>query len=379
MHTKFFALLYCCIWIFSSAAWAGIIHVPAQEPTIQAGIDGASAGDVVLIADGVYSGPGNRDLDFNGKAVTVRSENGPLNCVIDCQGLGRGAYFHNSETRNSVLSGVTITNGRADYGGGIRSNASPTIVNCRIIGNRADESGGGIFCSLRTCRIENCLITGNTAATGGALHLSHAAAEVVNCTVCRNSAFLVGGIYAIFETQHMPTILNSILWDNVTDVGSDNQLFPGVNSFVSYSAIDQDGFDEDDRHNIRQNPIFANPDQGDYSLGPASPCIDNGLILTRHTTDVNGFYRVVDGDGDGFAIVDMGAYEHGSFPIIPGDLDSSFHVDLADAVLVFQVLTGIHPDNAFNTAADPAALSRIDLQDAVYILQAILQLRQGTS
>ncbi len=87
--------------------------------TIQAAIDAAVDGDEVIVADGTYTGVGNRDIDFKGKAITVRSENGPDNCIIDCEREGRGFYFHNGEDDRSILQGLTITNGYADHGGGI--------------------------------------------------------------------------------------------------------------------------------------------------------------------------------------------------------------------------------------------------------------------
>ncbi len=62
---------------------AATIHVPGDQPTIQAGIDAAMDGDIVLVADGTWTGVGNRDIDFLGKAITVRSENGPDSCIID--------------------------------------------------------------------------------------------------------------------------------------------------------------------------------------------------------------------------------------------------------------------------------------------------------
>jgi hypothetical protein len=65
------------------AASAAVIHVPADQPTIQAGIDAAMNGDTVLVADGTWRGPDNRDLNFRGKAITLQSENGPHNCIID--------------------------------------------------------------------------------------------------------------------------------------------------------------------------------------------------------------------------------------------------------------------------------------------------------
>ena len=53
---------------------------------IQEAIDAASDDDMVIVRDGTYTGEGNRDINFNGKAVHLMSEDGPDNCVIDCEG-----------------------------------------------------------------------------------------------------------------------------------------------------------------------------------------------------------------------------------------------------------------------------------------------------
>ncbi|MCK4412604.1 MAG: hypothetical protein KAY32_03575, partial [Candidatus Eisenbacteria sp.] len=66
--------------------------------TIQDAINASWSGDVVALTDGTYSGPGNRDIDFLGKAITVRSLSGiAASCVVDCQALGRGFHFHYGE------------------------------------------------------------------------------------------------------------------------------------------------------------------------------------------------------------------------------------------------------------------------------------------
>jgi len=119
--------------------------------TIQEGIDAALDGDEVVVCDGVYTGPGNKDLDFHGKAITVRSTNGPANCVIDCQGHpgSRGFCFESGETEASLVDGFTVTGGFALEGGGIYcSESSPTVVNCVIRDNTAfaGDGGGGIYC-----------------------------------------------------------------------------------------------------------------------------------------------------------------------------------------------------------------------------------------
>jgi hypothetical protein len=88
---------------------------------IQEGIDAAVDGDTVLVLDGTYTGEGNRNLDFAGRLITVRSENGPENCIIDCEQAGRGFKFRTGETADAVVDGLTITNGNVGYeaGGGV--------------------------------------------------------------------------------------------------------------------------------------------------------------------------------------------------------------------------------------------------------------------
>jgi hypothetical protein len=130
-------LLVVCV----SVLLADTIHVPSNQPTIQAGIDAAVDGDTVLVADGTYTGWRNRNLDFGGKAIVVVSENGPESCIIDCSHYGRGFHFHSGETETSIVQGFTITNGTDDegskHGGAIRciNSSSPTIKGNVIINN----------------------------------------------------------------------------------------------------------------------------------------------------------------------------------------------------------------------------------------------------
>ncbi len=168
--------------------------------TIQAGIDAASDGDEVVVCDGVYTGPGNKNLDFGGKAITVRSENGPDNCIIDCENDGRGFYFHNDETADALVDGFTITNGNVgtDAGGAVVCAAtSPIISNCVIVGNVA-ASGGGIYCYDGAPTITSCTITGNTATHpqrgGGGVRGFATSPTIADCTITDNVA---AGQYAI--------------------------------------------------------------------------------------------------------------------------------------------------------------------------------------
>ncbi len=123
-------------------ASAATIRVPADQPTIQAGIDAAVDGDTVLLADGTYRGEGNRGVLFHGKAVTLRSENGPETCIVDGEFAEEWFednvfYFRENEGRNTVVDGLTITGGYR-YGISVDDPAlqpSPIIRNCIITGN----------------------------------------------------------------------------------------------------------------------------------------------------------------------------------------------------------------------------------------------------
>ncbi|MHC4501131.1 MAG: S8 family serine peptidase, partial [Planctomycetota bacterium] len=183
-------------------------RVPGVYPTIQAAINGASDGDTVWVADGTYAGEGNFDIDFKGKAITVRSENGPENCIIDGQREKRGFDFHSGEDENSVLDGFTITNGFTGESGGaaIRCTASsPTITNCIIVGNSAKDYGGGIYNSYNSNpALINCTFSENSAESpismlgngGGMSNMVNSNPTLTNCTFSGNSASYSGaGVY----------------------------------------------------------------------------------------------------------------------------------------------------------------------------------------
>lgn len=173
-------------------------RVPGVYPTIQAAIDDAWHGDTIWVADGTYSGPGNIEIDFHGKAVTVRSESGPETCIIDCLGQGRAFHFHNGEDQDAVVDGFTITNGgNADEGAGVLCVASgPVIRNCIFTNNSAREYGGGLCnSSASSPTVSGCTFKGNSCSTsglfgrGGGMANRHGSNPIVtDCVFIENSA-----------------------------------------------------------------------------------------------------------------------------------------------------------------------------------------------
>ncbi len=180
--------LFSLIVLFSTTAQARIITVdddgPADFNNIQAAIDDSTHGDVIVVQPGIYTGDGNRDILFNAKAITVRSidPNDPnivASTIIDCNGTEaqphRGFFFNSGEEADSVLAGLTITNGYSYYGSAICCDASrPTITNCTIVANSAFF--GGISC--RFCNLKGPSLpteATNPIPANGAVNVSSAA------------------------------------------------------------------------------------------------------------------------------------------------------------------------------------------------------------
>ncbi len=203
---------------------ATVIHVPGEQPTIQAGIDAAVNGDTVLVADGLYTGTGNRDLGFGGKAIIVQSENGPSDCVIDCQSAGRGFLFQSGEGPDSVVRGVTVRNGTGTFGGGFYCAASsPTIDDNVISGNSAVNGGAGIYCNDASPVITGNVITQNTVTgnnNGGGISMTFGSSPLVaGNTITLNSAPRYGGGLFWAGAGTCPVITGNLVSGNSAGYG----------------------------------------------------------------------------------------------------------------------------------------------------------------
>ena len=320
--------------------------------TIQEGIDNAGNNDTVLVADGVYRGAGNMNLGLQGKSLRLRSEDGMAATTIDCLGAGALFWLNSSESSeaNLEVDGFTIRDSKpaavgswsysitmrncaiVDCGDGFacEGESSWEIVGCVITdGNMGLSCGDSSSVSISNCLIRNngtgIFLWHNAVATvtncvivdsngPGINVIGDASAAVINSTIARNISGRGGGIQYSCNPSSVPFVVkNTILWGNLGTAGNQIAIAAGPPMQISFCNV-QGGQGEvavtsvvdgiDYRNNINAEPLFANPENGDYSLLPGSPCIDAGTADGAPTTDIEGNPRPY---GD---FVDIGAYEY---------------------------------------------------------------------
>jgi parallel beta-helix repeat protein len=206
LSTVSVAALGWTLALLSPTARAATYYVPDDYATIQAALTAAAGWDTILVRDGTYTGAQNKELDFAGKAVTLRSENGPANCIIDCQNSGRAFFFDDGEGPWSVVDGFTITNGNSAAGGGIACDqSSPTIMNNTIEDNTASSGGGGIILwESASPTIVGNIIRRNSAlgdpsgGQGGGIYSYNASSTISSNTIIDNTALVCGGGVAVY-------------------------------------------------------------------------------------------------------------------------------------------------------------------------------------
>lgn len=203
-HSALAAGLLAASLLSGPALASNTLRVPADFPTIQTAIAAAVDGDVVLVADGTYA----ETLDLLGKAITVRSENGPGATTVD--GGGQAVYvvrFASGEGPQTRLEGFTITGGigRTYFnqqtvtgeGGGIRVHAASPVLRDLVITANSGPFGGGLRISGSSqVRIEDTLFVGNEGTTGGGLFSTLSKPKLVGVIFTDNLALNGGGLYA---------------------------------------------------------------------------------------------------------------------------------------------------------------------------------------
>jgi len=185
-----FFLILIMIFLFPISIFSTTIHVPTDQPTIQAGIDASVDGDSVIVASGTFIGEGNSNISFRGKDIVVISQYGPWTTEIIGDYQDPGFIFVDNEPPTAELIGFSISN----YRQGIicKNEALPNIKWCFLEENAAD-SGGGFYCENSSPTLENCRFINNS---GGGFYSKASNPEFLDCIFNENHAKFGGGLFA---------------------------------------------------------------------------------------------------------------------------------------------------------------------------------------
>jgi hypothetical protein len=305
--------------MFAPDAFSRTLRVPNDYLTMQEAIHAAQPGDSIIVASGtyrLYSG----NITIIKHSIILKSENGTKKTIIE--GTGKSPVITFVEDSHSVIDGFTIKtidrkgispnlegggiycarsssptitnniiienhavfgggihcapysspiitnnvisrNKATRFGGGIASyRASPNIGNNKITGNEASNAGGGVFCYKGSPRMTNNCIWENQGKSGGGVACDRSACTLINNTITLNSAAHGGGL---FFDKGSVRIINTILWKNKDD------LYSGL--FNPSSRPDHSDIGDGDfkglNGNIAADPLFVDPENGDFRLRPA--------------------------------------------------------------------------------------------------------------
>jgi cysteine-rich repeat protein len=304
-----------------SASISGLT-ITGGNPAANGGGINVATGSILNLSDCVVTG-NTVDTGFNGGGI-YNSLNAILNidgCVISDNSARNGGGLANSgdlTIKNSTFSGNYTESGSSDYFGGaiVNANGSAIIENSAFVNNTADDGGGAISNDV-PLTVTNCTFSGNTVGAGGvggAINNKGAGSvDIENCTFTENMASAGGALSNLGIANVKNTILaNSVSGENCNGAPASSGV--NLDSGVSCGLAPGESNTDPDLDVLQYNggETMVHP------LKPGSPAID---AIVGDCTDIGaaiigkdqrGFDRPVDGDGDGNADCDIGAYEVGT-------------------------------------------------------------------
>jgi hypothetical protein len=306
--------------VMTLAAHGADIHVPADQPTIQQGIDAAQPGDRVLVAPGTYA----EHIDFNGKDIVLESTAGAAVTTIDGTYTGIVVTFVHGEGPAAVLRGFTITRGAAgrrytlpNTGGGIRieAHSSPTIEANDIHHNLAHD-GGGIAISFSSPTIRDNRIHDNRVYRGhwgGGIFVSDVGSSVIEHNLIdHNRAEYGAGLAVHGFLGGTPKIARNVIAFNQASINAgglevwinaridDNLIHDNEAPIGAAAGIQALGFLSADNDIVFTNNTIADNHGDDVHV-----TVENGQVVFHDTivrTSVGSSSVACDQTGDGAAV-----------------------------------------------------------------------------
>ena len=389
---------------------AGVTGGGFQIVTDNTVVQNGSAGNYSIMAGGICLMAGlaqrntvadNRSERAGGMMLegAVQAEE---NIISGNQGKLAGGMVVGLFGGSLVSSNVIMDNAET---GVLLSSREFSFVGNTVLGNRSNFNAGGVYISESLGEVSGNLIVGNRCSgRGGGIFIFGEYPQVFcNNVVIGNRADISGG--GLCNAEHPVRVFNCAISQNRAPLGSQF----ATDGSASYTYLDncdiqagpdsihadQDGPVTLGPGNIDADPLFVDPGHwddhgtpddasddtfvlGDYHLLPGSPCIDAGTndidspytpeIETLPATDLAGITRVIDGNRDGCATVDMGAYEY-----LPGDVNYDGKVNILDLIFV---RNSLGRDPASSPAARKADLNNDGKVNVLDIITARNGLQQ---
>jgi len=164
--------LLACVTLTRAETYVVDPYGTGDYPTIQAAVDACGSGDTVELTDGTFTGVGNRNISFNSRDLTLRSQSGdPRRTIIDCEMADRAFVIRPGE--HEQFQGITVTRGRAsDWGGAaiLFMDGFARFLACIFNDNSAPGNAGAVM--IMDCgyaEFEGCTFVSNSSYAGGAV------------------------------------------------------------------------------------------------------------------------------------------------------------------------------------------------------------------
>ena len=265
----------------------------------------------ITITDSVISG--NRSVDPGG-GIYNHGEITLLNSTVSDNEVAffEGGGIYNSDTGDVTIINSTVSGNQAALaGGGIYNAFEIKLINSTISGNQANGSGGGIYNDgTGTLEARNATIVSNTAnadavglsSNGGGIKNNGGTVNLFNTILALNIHVIESGGFLTAVNDDCNGSLNQLKYSLLTT--TTGCTITNVNSITE--------------QNPKLDPLADNGGPTEtHALNAGSPAIDAGdpdgckdAEGNNLTTDQRGEIRPFDGDSDGSAVCDMGAYEY---------------------------------------------------------------------
>lgn len=325
----------------SGGSYAQTVYVndsgTGSYPTIQAAVDALGQGGTVILEPGVYTGDGNRDIDFGGKLVTVRST-APADpavvasTVIDVQGTADDPHYgffleYQTDASPGVIEGLTIANSVTanPASTGVHcASASVTIRNCVICDMHSYATGVGYYemgsaveVQGGDVTIEDCTLTRNVGSgdpdtqgwpilmsknqyTCGGVDVRSGNATLSRCTLSYNYAWLGGAVFSIGQDDDEVSLLDCQILDNSGHEGGALHCWSGTmelnNCLIAGNVSEANGGAIFNRGSVVAVGCTL-ADNDAVGAGDALYCVEDGTASVWNCVLWNADDEIIDADG----------------------------------------------------------------------------------